>query len=57
MGEVEVGDVVAFRESDSIVGQSLKAWVVDIQPSGKASFRYSLELEDGTIRKAPRPRV
>ena len=57
MDKVEVGDVVAFRESDSIVGQSLKARVVDIQPSGKASFRYSLELEDGSIRKVPRPRI
>lgn len=57
MNKVEVGDVVAFRESDSIVGQSLKARVVDIQPSGKASFRYSLELEDGSIRKVPRPRI
>lgn len=57
MGKVEVGDVVAFRESDSVVGQSLKARIVDIQPSGKASFRYSLELEDGSIRKVPRPRI
>lgn len=57
MDKVEVRDVVAFRESDSIVGQSLKARVVDIQPSGKASFRYSLELEDGSIRKVPRPRI
>ena len=31
--------------------------VVGIQPSGKASFRYSLELEDGSIRKVPRPRI
>lgn len=57
MDKVEVGAVVAFRESDSIVGQSLKARVVDIRPSGKASFRYSLELEDGSIRKVPRPRI
>lgn len=57
MDKVEVGDVVAYRESDSIVGQSLKARVVSIQPSGKASFRYSLELEDGSIRKVPRPRI
>ncbi len=34
----KVGDVVAFRKSDSIVGRSLKARVVDIQHSGKASF-------------------
>lgn len=57
MDQVEVGDVVAFRESDSIEGQSLKAQVVDIEPSGKASFRYSLQLEDGSIRKVPRPRI
>lgn len=57
MDKVEVGDVVAYRESDSIVGQSLKARIADIQPSGKASFRYSLELEDGSIRKVPRPRI
>lgn len=57
MDKVEVGDVVAYRESDSIVGQSLKARVVGIQPSGKTSFRYSLELEDGSIRKVPRPRI
>lgn len=57
MDQVEVGDVVAFRESDSIEGQSLKAQVVDIEPSGKASFRYSLQLEDGSIRKVPRRRI
>ena len=46
MDQVEVGDVVAFRESDSIEGHSLKAKVIDIEPSGKASFRYRLQLED-----------
>lgn len=55
--EITIGHEYAFRDSDSVISQSVRAVVESIEPSGKSSFKYVIRLDNGRTRKVSRNRL